>query len=128
MMAKAKPDYEPGDPWYVYFGNWLSFNSQSKNFGNLIFLMLVCVVVWAVVRWGGPFFDQKISESKAAAAAWETVAKTVVLSQERQDRFYADVADAHQLQYEALKRVLEELVKNDESALEPTGTSALRIN
>ncbi len=87
MMAKAKPDHTPGDPWYVYAGSWLSFNSQSKNFGNLIFLMLVCVAIWAVVRWGGPFFDQKIAESKAAAAAWETVAKTVVLSQARQDRF-----------------------------------------
>jgi predicted negative regulator of RcsB-dependent stress response len=75
MMAKAKPDHTPGDPWYVYLGNWLSFNSRSENFGRLVVLLLIACGIAAGYRWGGPWVDAKIAESKAAATAWVAIAE-----------------------------------------------------
>ena len=76
MMTRApKPDYQPGDPWYVYFGNWLSFNSRSENFGRLVVLLLIGCGIAAGYRWGDPWVTQQIATSKAAAEAWVAIAE-----------------------------------------------------
>ena len=75
MMAKAKPDYEPGDPWYVYLGNWLSFNSRSENFSRLVVLLLLGCAIAAGYRWGDPWVAARIAESRAAAEAWVAIAE-----------------------------------------------------